>query len=192
MVIMRDRLEERLKYKYCFLGRGVHAVLLLLILFLISGCGKAVDKVVNPYHGEFECPRAEKGKCVGIKEAYSESFLRDDPLVDLEKRIKDLEKEKREGKGQSDRGYKISLEEEKGATEDLDEISYVRKMYLSKLYETILKSFGETNVPLIIPPKVVRVVILPYTEGGVFYDKRQVFVVVDDYKWVLDQNVFER
>lgn len=184
-MIKKSRLINHLRYT-------TYTLYVLFILFFVSGCGKVVDKAVNPYHGEFECPQAEKGKCVGIKEAYSESFLKDDSLVDLEKRVKDIEKRKAEGREQGDKGYKISLDEDKKAFEELDEISYVRKMYLGKLYDTILKSFGETNVPLIIPPKVVRVVILPYTEGGVFYDKRQVFVVIDDYKWVLDQNIFEK
>lgn len=184
-MIKRSSLINHLQYT-------IYTLSVLFVLFFISGCGRVIDKAVNPYHGEFACPQAERGKCIGIREAYSESYLRDDSLADLERRIRDMKKRKAEEKEQEDMGYRISLDEDRKAFDELDEITYIRKMYLSKLYDTILRSFGDTSVPLIIPPKVVRVVILPYTEGGVFYGKRQVFVVVDDYKWVLDQDVFDK
>lgn len=43
--------------------------LLMACCWLLTGCA-----LFNPYQGDFECPRSEKGKCQSIKASYDESL----------------------------------------------------------------------------------------------------------------------
>ena len=157
--------------------RGYIFVLFMFCL-LMAGCGKAV----NPYESEFSCPQPEKGKCVSIPEAYRES------LQQSEIRDYNLAKEAfSSGSGK---------EKKKKGKEDTHKEAFVRgylllspaeRQYVESLYGVLTKLLKNPQTPVIMPPKVVRVLILPYEgDGGKnLYSARYIYVIVEDARWVL-------
>lgn len=146
-------------------------VVLIVGIFLIGGCGK----IMNPYSSKFSCPEWEQGKCIGIPEAYYSSFEKEGNYTINQKELEEQ--------------YRKLL-----SSEEFDEsLSYVRKQYLEGLYNTMKKLFEEPVMPVLVPPKIVRVLVLPYggeKESKFFYGNRYIYVVVEDYKWLL-QNLYD-
>ena len=154
--------------------RGYIFVLFMFCL-LVAGCGKAV----NPYESEFSCPQPEKGKCVGIPEAYKES-LRQSEMRDYnlakEAFSSDKEKEKKEGDSHKEGfvgGYLL--------------LSPAERQYVESLYDVLTKLLKDPRTPVIMPPKIVRVLILSYEGNGGknLYSARYIYVIVEDARWVL-------
>jgi len=118
----------------------------LMIFFVCTSC----SSVFNPYSSKFQCPETYKGKCVSVKQAYDESFEENanNPLV-------------REDKGKKNKESKKKKAEKEKKSKNTPEYSY-RKA----LYEKLSSLMREPTTPLVIPPKVMRVLILPYTEKG--------------------------
>jgi len=151
-----------------------------LLAFLITSCGKVANKTFNPYQSEFTCPQAEKGKCVGIKEAYQESLKQEKEEAMKEYSVvKEFEKEsKKEANATSSylRGELL--------------LSPAEERYVESLYDTLTKLLREPQTPVVVPPKIVRVLILPYqnSEGKNLYSARYVYVIVEEPKWIL-QNI---
>ena len=147
-------------------------LLVILLCFLLSGCGR----VLNPYESEFLCPQMEQGKCVGISEAYKES-------LDQEKGIKEynLAKEAFSSDVSEGKGKQVSY------SRDSLLLSPAERQYIESLYDVLTKLLKDPQAPVIMPPKIVRVLILPYQnqEGKNLYSARYVYVIVEDPKWVL-------
>jgi len=152
----------------------------ILFAFLITACGRVANKAFNPYESEFACPQAEKGKCVGIKEAYQESLKQEkEEAIKEYSVVKEFEKEsKKEANATSSylRGELL--------------LSPAEERYVESLYGTLTKLLKEPQTPVIVPPKIVRVLILPYqnSEGKNLYSARYVYVIVEEPKWIL-QNI---
>ena len=62
--------------------------------------------------------------------------------------------------------------------------------YQGSLYKKLSGLLEEPDTPVIAPPKVMRVLLLPYkgTDKELFM-YRYAYFVVDDYSWVLGDNV---
>lgn len=118
------------------------------------------SSVVNPYSGDFTCPLAEQGKCVSIPTAYEESV----------------------------KGKPLTLDEGKEVKKEGD--SVIESEYRDALFQRLNKLLREPKTPLLAPPKIVRVMILPYRsgQGKEFYSARYVYVLVEDPQWIL-QNI---
>lgn len=119
----------------------------------------ACASTLNPYSGEFECPMTEKGKCVSIGQAYQESLISFD-------------------------------DKKKQAVNQVKEDSVFNEIetrYTSELFGKLSNLLKEPKSPIIVPPKVVRILMLPYQsgDGKEFYSARYVYVIVDDPKWIL-------
>jgi len=157
--------------------RGYIFVLFMFCL-LVAGCGKAV----NPYESEFSCPQPEKGKCVGIPEAYRES-LQQDKIKDynLAREAFSEEKKREEGK-KSDQQKKEST-----YVRDYLLLSPAERQYVESLYDVLTRLLKDPQTPVIMPPKIVRVLILPYQgeSGKNLYSARYIYVIVEDARWVL-------
>jgi len=134
-----------------------------IVKFLLIGisllCLTACAGTLNPYQGEFECPQAEKGKCVSIQQAYQESII----SFDDKKKTK-----------------KTTGKEEPLYNE-------IETKYTTELFGKLSSLLKEPKSPLVVPPKVVRVMILPYQsgEGKEFYSARYVYVIVEEPRWIL-------
>ena len=62
------------------------------------------------------------------------------------------------------------------------------KAYQESVYKKLAGLIEEPKTPLIAPPKVMRVLLLPYKNDRDLYMYRYAYFVVDDFRWVLDGN----
>ncbi len=62
------------------------------------------------------------------------------------------------------------------------------KAYQEGVYKKLAGLLDEPRTPLIAPPKVMRVLLLPYKNDRDLYMYRYAYFVVDDFRWVLDGN----
>lgn len=134
-------------------------ILKAISTFVVTALLAGCASTLNPYSGEFECPQMEKGKCVGIPTAYKEAVS----------------------------GGTLTLEE-KGKEKQTD-FSYIgiEAEYRGALFQRLAKLLKEPKTPLLAPPKVVRVMVMPYqsSDSKEFYSARYVYVLIDDPQWIL-------
>lgn len=127
-----------------------------LLSFLTLGCGK----VFNPYKSDYMCPDVYKGKCATMDQAYEESFGQNEMVINQNGDCKDCDKKSKKGPAtKADAGY----------------------TYKDKLYRELTSLIDEPETPVVIPPKVGRVLILNYTEDNdeTFYGYRHIYFIAD-------------
>ncbi len=128
-----------------------------IFMLALSGCAG----VMNPYSSSFQCPKMENGKCVSVRTAYNESTE--------EKDYHDLWAEGRSGK----------KEKEPLGPSDAD-------LYQSALYGRLNGLLQSPRSPMVVPPQVMRVLILPYTGAdNDLYMYRYVYMFLDGPRWLL-------
>jgi len=143
-------------------------VTLSALLFLTTGCAK----IFNPYHSEFQCPSADEGQCMSIPDAYETSISGENPLPQLCKK-----KLKRSQSSDSEK----TLPDMVGS--EADSLKY---NYLSKKYEKITALIGNPVTPVVVPPDVVRVLLLSYTgEDNDLFGYRYIYFFASKPKWLL-------
>lgn len=139
-------------------------IILLGALLLLNACGV----IMNPYHGEFECPQVEKGKCVGVGEAYRESI--------------------QAGKANGTGNYTFSLLEKESLEEELVK---ERELLRKQIFEKMSGVLRDPQTPILLNPQVVRILILPYAQGKTLYMGRYVYVVLEEPRWLFDKLILE-
>jgi conjugal transfer pilus assembly protein TraV len=134
-------------------------LLIFLTTFLI-GCAS----VFNPYESDFQCPETDRGKCVSVQNAYGES---------MQKNVsKDNKEELKSGKTK-----------ENDATESQHKKN---NDYQEALYKELAGLLKEPITPVVAPPKVMRVLLLPYKgDANELYMLRYIYFFVDEPKWIL-------
>jgi conjugal transfer pilus assembly protein TraV len=136
-------------------------LLLLVFVFTALGCGA----IFNPYNSKFNCPETDKGKCVSVNAAYEESVR--DPA-----KVRSQEEQK---------GKKGKSEEEERAVEQTPE-----KLYEEALFKELTGLIDDPRTPMVAPPRVVRVLLLPYRgENNELFMLRYVYFFVDEHRWIL-------
>ena len=133
-------------------------LILLTGLFLMS-CGN----LFNPYKGDFSCPYADKGLCTDPYSAYR-----------LSKQQKPEEVQK------------VDLEKYVNQRYEKREEFIKREQTPQEKSEVNLRSQRDKDV-VIIPPKYVRVLILPYKDetGKTIYKERYVYLLLEDSKLII-------
>ena len=139
-----------------------HVLVAVLIASLCAGCS-TVGEAINPYGSSFHCEMTENGKCINMTNAYKESLQ----------------------PGDSKNSKKVK--EQAAGPRDPDALEAT---YQGSLYKKLSDLLEEPETPVIAPPKVMRVLLLPYkgTDKELFM-YRYVYFVVDDYSWVLGGNI---
>jgi conjugal transfer pilus assembly protein TraV len=138
--------------------------LALVTIAILSACSTVGD-AVNPYKSNFNCPYKESGRCVSMTGAYDESR-----------------------QGPSDVG-KTAVGCPSGGPCPLVAVpSASEAAYQENVYKKLSGLLDEPKTPLIAPPKVMRVLLLPYKNGKDLYMYRYAYFIVDDFRWVLDGN----
>jgi conjugal transfer pilus assembly protein TraV len=133
-------------------------IVALICVSILSFAGCA--SVFNPYQEEYQCPDTYKGKCVSMKTAYDES----------------IEGVKYDNNG----GKKNPLIKSKDRDPDS-----ARDEYQKRLFKKLSDIIEEPQVPVVIPPKVLRVLILSYTNNdNDMYGHRYVYILAQEPKWV--------
>jgi conjugal transfer pilus assembly protein TraV len=134
-------------------------ILLLVLAILLTGCAS----VFNPYESDFQCPETDRGKCVSVQDAYGESMQ------------KNLSKENKE-----------ELKNEKPKEGDALGFRDKKNDYQEALYKELAGLLKEPITPVVAPPKVMRVLLLPYKgDANELYMMRYIYFFVDEPKWIL-------
>jgi len=142
-----------------------YAMLLLIFAFLFSGC----STLVSPYSSKLQCPNTYKGKCVSVQTAYAESI--DNPLVRERSKkkvapLKTCEKKDRD----------------KAALKKVDP----KYEYHEALYRKLASMIEKPSTPIVVPPEVVRVLILSYTGSeNELFSYRYVYFFATEPKWII-------
>ena len=141
---------------------------LAVLLFLTTGCAK----VFNPYNSEFQCPSADEGQCMSIPDAYETSISGENPPPQSCK-----EKLKRP---------LSSVPEKTLPAASSSKADSLRYNYLSRKYEKITALIGNPVTPVVVPPDVVRVLLLSYTgEDNDLFGYRYIYFFASKPKWLL-------
>jgi conjugal transfer pilus assembly protein TraV len=155
----------------------------VLTVASITLCGCSI---VNPYHENFACRSDEgKGHCVGMDKSYGDSIGEID--LDAENQSDELSdcKDCELGKGKD-----ISFQELANGGRNNDHSSE----YQEAVYDRLTGLLKKPATPMVDPPKVMRVLILPYEDdSNILYMPRFTYLKVEDSRWVVgDYLVKER
>jgi conjugal transfer pilus assembly protein TraV len=133
----------------------------VFFLLLLTGCGP----ILNPYEEHFKCKTpAEDGKCIDTPAAYMEA------------------RHPEEKNGQKE-GC-INCE----GTAAVHNPPTPREGVQDARYRILNDLLQEPDKPLLQPPKILRVLMLPYEgEHGELFMTRFVYVQVEDAKWLLTE-----
>ena len=140
-------------------------VVLAMTVALLAGCGP----VLNPYKENFKCKTpGEDGKCVDTPTAYKDARFPETKLA-----------EKADTKPCVDCDKPTDSSKAGEKPDPGQDIHTTRYKVLSELLK-------EPRKPLLQPPKILRVLMLPYEgESKELFMTRYVYVQVENAKWVL-------
>lgn len=134
-------------------------LILMSAAIAFSACTPLQD-AVNPYEENFKCrASADDGKCIDTPTAYKLARY-PDPDVDMA-----LE------------GYPNA---------QLDRMNIKKLTVQGQRYKTLTGLLQQPKKPLLQPPKILRVLLLPYKgENEELFMTRYVYVKIEDSKWIL-------
>jgi conjugal transfer pilus assembly protein TraV len=159
--------------------RRIKFLATFLVILGFSGCA---SKVMNPYSEEFTCPQAEKGKCVPIKQAYLESLQA--PPQDL------LFTPTPQVNNQPDNSSANATFLNMQNIFPQDAFIEAYSKYNEALIRKLQQMLENPKTPVLVPPQVIRVLILPYAgDRNTFYAERYAYVIVENPQWVF-HNIF--
>lgn len=148
-------------------------LVLAMTVALLSGCGP----VLNPYQENFKCKTpGEDGKCVDTPTAYKDARFPENALA--------KESDKKPHLDSDETTVSSNTEGQRESGEDITAARY-------RVLTGLLK---EPKKPLLQPPKILRVLMLPYEgERQELFMSRYVFVQLENARWVLtDQHETEQ
>lgn len=133
-------------------------LLLLLgaIALLSNGCAP-LENAINPYEENFKCRAAEDtGECIDTPTAYEKARYPDPDLY---------------------------IEESPDTQNGLS----IKKLTVQdQRYKALTRLLEKPKKPLLQPPKILRVLLLPYKgENEELFMTRYVYVKIEDSKWIL-------
>ncbi len=135
-------------------------LILMSTAIAFSACSPLQD-AINPYEENFKCRASDdEGKCVDTPTAYKLARY-PDPEEDMDF-VGDPNTKKLEGMNIK----KLTVQEQR--------------------YKTLAGLLEQPRKPLLQPPKILRVLLLPYKgENEELFMTRYVYVKVEDSKWIL-------
>jgi conjugal transfer pilus assembly protein TraV len=143
----------------------------ILILAGLTACAS----VFNPYESEFTCPQSEAGTCAPVKQVYEETKAgvtypaEDTDCIDGTK--------DRECSGCSRGEGTSTVTCTSGKSESV--YTKAKNQKLSSLLQS-------PQTPMAIPPKVLRIAILPYIgRDNELYMPRYIYIFADQPEWVI-------
>ena len=150
-----------------------HVILSFLLLVPLSGCGGLVGQLVNPYEENFKCrTRDDAGKCIDTSSAYKEARF---PDVD----------NARETSCTNASGDTIpcppTIAAASGIRTNINQLTAQNSRY-----KTLTELMQEPDKPMLEPPKIMRVLMLPYKgENDELFMTRYVYLKLKESGWVL-------
>jgi len=145
---------------FCKVKPGLMLSLASTIIMLITSCATIGDKLLNPYSSNFQCPLTDVGECIKLKDAYDKS-LKGVPPGEIT-----LYRE----------SEKIMRSEESSSF----------SLYQESMYKKLTDLLIEPDTPIVIAPRVVRVLFLPYkSSDNMLMMPRYTYFFIDEPQWVL-------
>lgn len=137
----------------------------LLVLCIVFSGTSACS--IMPYRSTWQCPGTDKGKCVTVAEAYEAS-------------VKGVSADdgKKDGKG-------------KKKNKAGDNAKTPENIYRDNLQTELANLIKEPVTPVVVPPKIIRVLIFPYPEKKFLFMPRYVYAMVDGPEWVVGNYLIE-
>ena len=172
-------------------------IFVLSLLFVICSC--AGRSIFHPYATDFKCPPGYNGICETIEDAYYDSLYGIDPrLYDsnwIKQKKKWEEKHQKLLKVREKLGYYKSVDErikeiEKRMNKALDYGVDPGNVYKIELFRTLSSLLKEPQAPLLVPPKVIRILVLS-TLGSdekdktIYVSPHYTYFILDEPKWLL-------
>jgi conjugal transfer pilus assembly protein TraV len=168
--------------------------LLAMAAVLVSGCS-----LLNPYKSDFACPDYDRGKCAHVEDAYKESLKgKRDNKATVEERAAACRK-CREQAEKSNLPVDVLCSScagrpEKGAGASFDHgASKTDTLYQREVNKKLTGMLKKPNTPLLAPPKIMRVLMLPYKgDGNELYMMRYIYLMADEPRWVVGDYLIDR
>jgi conjugal transfer pilus assembly protein TraV len=147
----------------------IRSLTLLVAVMMMGGCAS----VFNPYKSSFQCPNTYKGKCTSVENAYNESVTgKKAPSI-----CPDCDKKEKE------RESKAPI---RPTLKPLEKLETAKEIYQASLYNKMTALIDNDPSPIVVPPKVMRVLILSYTgEKNEMFGYRYVYLFVSKPRWIL-------
>ncbi len=137
-------------------------IAIIIICATMYGC--ATGGILNPFQSGFQCATTDTGECIPLKEAYDISLKEDNESV-----------------------VALVLDGRNSESNGVGEGTYKQAVY-----REVANLLEKPKTPLVVPPKTVRVLILPYQDStGTLYMQRYLYFFASDPEWVLDINSIE-
>jgi len=155
-------------------------ILVSLLFALSSGC----SAIVSPYNSQFQCPETDKGKCVSVQTAYKESI--DNPLVKADPNP-DAGPAGKEDKPPCETcGNHQKDQPETIRKPDVSPSRDSKYQYQGALYRKLASLIEQPSTPIVVPPDVVRVLILSYTGSeNELFSYRYVYFFATEPEWII-------
>jgi len=142
---------------------------LLLAVLVFSGCS-----IFSPYNSKFQCESPDKGKCVSVQKAYEESM----------------------GKGNFHGKVvgKHGSSKDKGGEKEMKDVksSSAEESYRESIQREMANLINAPVTPLLVPPKVMRVLVLPYPDKSVLYMPRYIYIMTDKPRWIIGDYLLKK
>ncbi len=171
------------------------SILVAFIAILAVGCS-TVGSVMNPYKDDFQCPKVANGKCVTVTEAYEESIgispWENPSSLNGASPLTTEQAPSYNADGEWDAfGSSSSIKQKKKSKNNPPTVSITitpEALYQKRVYEEMAGLIENPKTPIISPPRIIRVMFLPYTNGDSksLYANRYVFFILDEPRWILD------
>lgn len=159
---------------------------LMAMFFLLSftaGCAGGL----GVYESDFSCPNSYNGRCISMQGAYDAAVSGQDS-ADYDPAVIKKKKEMEEESGEKTSGNQVSENVMDPRVGEQNAYS----AYKESLYNKFSSLIQTSVTPMVAPPKVMKVLLLPYRgEGNELFMLREVFFFVDEPKWILGDTVVE-
>jgi conjugal transfer pilus assembly protein TraV len=147
----------------------------------LAGCS-----IISPYENDFSCPDTFHGKCISVTGAYNEALRKKPEDVSSKEEINTCI-------GGVCKGEEDDFTESKAGkllvTPIVAEEKYYNA-YKESLYKRLDHLLREPQTPVVAPPKVMRILFLPYKgQDGEFNMTHYVYFFADDPKWILGDSI---
>jgi conjugal transfer pilus assembly protein TraV len=170
----------------CEIYRNVSSIISTIIIILsiiaMPGCS-----VLSPYNTEFKCPDSYKGTCNDVTSSYKDSLASKDDVYSKQHRKSQGDKEDRiKGNSTDDTCETCNKSSDCTDTKCEKITDQYENLYKKSLYTELKTLIDEPKTPVIQPPKVMRVLLLGYTDtDNQYLSHRYMYLIVTDPKWII-------
>jgi conjugal transfer pilus assembly protein TraV len=167
------------------------SIILILGVVLCALCLGGCSAVVSPYNSTFQCPETDKGKCVSVQAAYKESV--DNPLIKADPGSAKEPADKpattmvvKDHKPPCETCGNEGRRPEPIETPDITPSRDAKYTYQDAFYRKLTALIEQPSTPVVVPPDVVRVLILSYTGSeNELFTYRYVYFFATNPKWII-------